>query len=160
MNTYGAALMPRPRDSKTGIPQTLVMSFERCLHPLRRGLAVVGLAAARAEAEPRLEAALIRAWRVYRETAIECLAKWADVDERYHASGARFQEMRWELAGEVDLASLQARRAAEDARAEERTVSAIASTTDADEPSVQIPELGAAEAFVRRDSETLIPIPA
>jgi hypothetical protein len=163
VNAYGAALMPRPRDSKTGIPQTLVLIFEQCLHPLRRGLAVVGLAGARAEPEPRLEAALIRAWWVYRETAIECLAKWADVDERYHASGARFQEMRWERAGEVDAASLKARRAAEDAQAGERTLAAIsaaiASTADADGPSVDISEPGTVEAFVRLDSETLVPIP-
>ena len=166
-NTYGAALMPRTRDSKTGIPQTLVFVFERRLHPLRHGLAVVGLAGARAEPEPRLEAALIRAWRVYRETAIECLAKWADVDERYHASGARFQEMRWELAGGVDVAALKARRAAEDAAAAERTsavaavvaATAVASAADTDQPSVDICERGAAEAFVRLDSETLIPIP-
>ena len=164
VNSYGAALMPRPKDSKTGIPQTLVFVFERCLHPLRRGLAVVGLAGAQAEPEPRLEAALIRAWRVYRESALECLAKWADVDERYHASGARFQEMRWELAGQVDVAALKARRAAEDTDAAERTfaaaaAAAIASAAKADEPSVGISERGAAEAFVRRDSETLIPIP-
>jgi hypothetical protein len=163
VNTYSAALMPRPRDSKTGVPQTLVFLFERCLHPLRCGLTVVGLAGAAGEPEPRLEAALVRAWRVYRETAIECLAKWADVDERYHASGARFQEMRWELAGEVDLASLKARRAAEDDHVGEPTLAAvsaaIASAADADEPSVDLSEAGATEAFVRLDSETLIPIP-
>jgi hypothetical protein len=162
VNFYGAALMPRPRDTKTGLPDALVFIFERGLHPLRRGLAAVGLTVARAGPEPRLEAGLTRAWRIYREAAIECLAKWVDVDERYHASGARFQEMRWELAGQVDVASLKARRAVEDAHAGERALAAAsaftASTTDAGERAVARPEPGAADAFVRRESETLIPI--
>jgi hypothetical protein len=165
VNIYGAALMPRPRDSKTGVPQTLVFVFDRCLRPLRHGLAVVGLAGARAEPEPRLEAALIRAWRFYRESALECLAKWADVDERYHTSGARFQEMRWELAAKVDVGALKTRRAAEHAAAAESSsagagvAAAITSAANADEPLADDCERGAMEAFVRLDSETLVAIP-
>jgi hypothetical protein len=156
VNTYATALMPRPRDSKSGIPQTLVLLFERSLHPLRSGLAAVGLAGTRAEPEPRLEAALIRAWRLYRETAIECLAKWADVDERYHASGARFQEMRWELAGEVDLASLKARRAPVCALVKMAAVSAAITPTTGAEAIRRTLRAGRHRAFVRR-FETLVP---
>jgi hypothetical protein len=103
--------VPRPKDSKAGIPQTLVLLFEECLHPLRRGLGVAGLALAPAVAERQLEVALVRAWQVYRKMAVECLVTWADIDDRYQASSARFQEMRWEIAGEADVAALTAKRA-------------------------------------------------
>jgi hypothetical protein len=168
VNALGATLMPRPKDSSSGIPQSLVFVLERCYQPLRLGLSVVGLANTTTEAEPRLEAALVRAWRVYREAAIECLAKWVDVDERYHASSARFQEMRWELAGDVDVADLKAQRAAEEADAAARSVVAEAAEAaeaaavefplDADELEVDVPELVATEAITRTDSETLVPI--
>ena len=114
MSTYATALVPRPKDSKTGIPQTLVLLFEECLHPLRRGLGVAGLALAPAEAERQLEIALVRAWQVYRKMAVECLVTWADIDDRYQASSARFQEMRWEIAGEADIAALTAKRSADE----------------------------------------------
>lgn len=169
VNLYGGALLPKPRDSRTGIPQALGSLFERCLHPLTRGLAVVGLGGAAVEAEPRLEAALARAWRAYRELAIECIAKWADVDERYHASAARFQELRWESAGEVDVEALKARLAAADEDAERSIAAAAAAaaamaaaadaaagmTTPMPEASGDSPP----KAFVRLDSETLVPIP-
>lgn len=73
VNTYAVALVPRARDSKTSIPQTLAFLFERSLDALHDGLAVVGLSSAPTEAEPRLEVALLRAWRAYREMAIECI---------------------------------------------------------------------------------------
>ena len=170
VNGYGAALMPRPKDSKSGVPQSLVFVFERCLHPFRRGLSVVGLAGTTTEAEPQLEVALVRAWRAYREAAIECLAKWVDVDERYQASSARFQEMRWELAGQLDLAELRAQRAAEDADAAEHTVvaeaaeaaeaaaAAITGLDSSNEPLGDVADHVPTEATVRADSETLIPI--
>ncbi len=170
VNGFGAALMPRPKDSASGIPQSLVFLFERCLHPLRRGLAVAGLAVAPAEAEPALEVALVRAWRVYREAAVVCLAKWADVDERYQASSARFQEMRWELAGEADLSELKAQRAADAVEAERSIVeeaamaAALAAAADAelgpDEPVPDDAESVQMDAVVRGDSETLVPVPS
>lgn len=163
---YANALMPRPKDSKSGIPQALVLLFEQCLVPLRRGLAAIGMAVIPAGAEPRAEVALVRAWRAYRDAAIECVARWADVDERYYASAARFQEMRWELAAQVDVEALKARLAAEDAEdaddaerslvAEAETAAATAAehgTLDPDE------EPAGGEAFSRPDSETLLPIP-
>ena len=166
-NTYGAAFVPRPKDSKTGIPQTLVFLFERCLHPLRRGLAAVGLAGAPAEAEPRLEAALLRAWQVYREMAIDCIVTWADIDERYQASAARFQELRWEIAGQADVAAIKAQRVAEDPDAAESTVAADAAAASAlaagyvaeaktDEPLPDTSEPVAPDVIARADSETLI----
>jgi hypothetical protein len=165
VSDYGAALVPRPKDSRTGIPQALVFLFERCLQPLRRGLAVIGFAGVPAEAEPRLEAALLLKWRAYRETAIDCLTRWAEVDERYHASTARFQEMRWELAADADMDEIKARRAAEDRAAAESTVAAAAvaaaavATASADgEPSFDDAEQVVTEAIVRSDSETLIPL--
>lgn len=168
VNILGATLMPRPKDSASGIPQSLVFVFERCYKPLRRGLSVVGLANTTTEAEPRLEAKLVRAWRVYREAAIECLAKWVDVDERYHASSTRFQEMRWELAGEVDVAQIQAQRAAEEAHTAERSLvaeaadaaeeAAVTFPIDTTDPEVDSPELVVTEAVARHDTETLVPI--
>gem|GEM_PF-4568911 len=159
VSDYSGALMPRPKDSRTGIPQVLVLLFERCLTPLRRGLGVVDLAVIPAEAEPRREVALLRAWRAYRESAIECVARWADVDERYHASAARFQEMRWELAGQVDVMELEARLAADDEDAAEHTVAAraAAAASEADE-RLDIVEPVGTDAFARADSETLIPV--
>ena len=112
VNTYATALVPRPKDSRSGIPQTLVLLFEESLDPLRRGLGVAGLALAQAEADPKLEVALVRAWQIYRKMAVEVLVTWADIDDRYQASTARFQEMRWELAGEADVSELEAERAA------------------------------------------------
>jgi len=163
VNTYAAALVPRPRDSASGIPQGLVMLVERSLLPLRRGLSVVGLACPHADAEPRLEAALVRAWRAYREAAIGCISRWAEVDEAYQASTARFQEMRWELAGQVDVDALKAKRAAEDSEAEARVVATAAaaarSEASDDESEPDEHERVAAGAFVRTDSETLIPLP-
>jgi len=146
VTTYGAALVARPKDSKTGIPQTLVLLFERRLRPLRQGLAAVGLVNAADEAEPLIEARLVRAWWAYRDMAIDCLVNWADIDDRYQASAARFQEMRWELAGEVDVSADAAL--------------AIASAVEAEiaESSPDISERVAAETFVRKDSETLTPI--
>jgi hypothetical protein len=159
---YGNALTPKPKDSKTGIPQALVFLFDRALLPLRRGLGAIGMAVIPTEADPRTEVALLRAWRTYREAAIECVARWADVDERYYASAARFQEMRWELASEVDVEELKARLEAEDADAEEHSLVAEAeSAAEAAEHGVFIPaeEPVGGEAFARSDSETLVPIP-
>jgi hypothetical protein len=160
---YANALMPRPKDSKSGIPQALVLLFEQCLVPLRRGLTAIGMAVIPAEAEPRAEVALVRAWRTYRDAAIECVARWADVDERYYASAARFQEMRWELAGQVDVEELKARLAAEDAEDAERSLIAEAETaaaTAAEHGTLEPGEEPAGgEAFSRPDSETLLPVP-
>jgi hypothetical protein len=165
VTTYGGALMPMPKDSKTGIPQALMALFEQCLAPLRRGLMAVGLAGIPAAAQPRVEVALARAWRTYREAAVECIAKWADVDERYHASSERFQELRWELAGQVDVEALKARRAAAEAEATDSAVSTgaaeIAAEAAASESGEPLPDLDrppVTGAFVRADSETLIPV--
>jgi hypothetical protein len=161
VTVYGNALMPKPNDTKTGIPQALVALFEQALTPLRRGMAAVGLAVIPAAAEPRVEVALARAWRAYREAAIECVARWADVDERYHASAERFQEMRWELAADVDVPALIARREAEESETATRSV--VADAQEAAEAAVGEPlpaeEPYGGEAFARSDSETLVPIP-
>ncbi len=143
VTTYGAALAAKPKDSKTGIPQTLVLLFERRLRPLRQGLAAVGLVNATDEAEPLIEARLVRAWRAYRDMAIDCLVKWADIDDRYQASAARFQEMRWELAGDANVA----------ADAAPAMASAAEARIDASVPD--IPDRVAADVFVRQDAETL-----
>jgi hypothetical protein len=161
VTSYGNALMPRPRDSRMGVPQALVQLFERGLTPLRRGLVAVGLASVPAEAEPRVEVALVRAWRTYREAAIECIARWADVDERYHASAERFQEMRWELAGEVDPATIKARQAADEAADRETSLAASAAKAAAADVDESLPDLDrpeTARAIVRSDSETLVPL--
>ena len=166
VNVYGAALMPRPKDSPTGSPRHWCCSSSDASARCARGFAVIGLASVPAEAERRLELALVRAWRDYRELAIDCIAKWADVDERYHASAARFQELRWELAAEVDLAALQARRAAEEAEGEQpgaaaaaiAAAAAAAVEADSAEPLPDIGEPVVTDAVVRSDSETLIPI--
>jgi hypothetical protein len=122
VTTYGNALVPKPRDTPRGIPQELVDLADRCLAPLRRGLADVGLAVVPVEAELQVEVGLVRAWRAYREAAVDCVAKWVDVDEHYHAGAGRFQEMRWELAGQVDVEAFAARREAADAAAAESAV--------------------------------------
>ena len=114
VSTYAAALVPRPKDTKSGIPQTLVLLFEQCILSLRRGLAVVGLSVVPAEVDLTVEYALVRAWQAYRTMAVECLVTWADIDDRYQASSARFQEMRWEMAADADVAAIQARRTTED----------------------------------------------
>ncbi len=134
VTAYSNALMPRPKDTRTGVPQALVLLFERCLGPLRRGLAAVGLAVIPAEADPRIEVALVRAWRAYREAAVECVSRWADVDEHYHASAERFQEMRWELAAQVDSDTLKARREAAETEVPEGSVVAHAAEA-AEEPA-------------------------
>jgi hypothetical protein len=149
VTSYSIALMPKPKDTRTGIPQVLVLLFEACLAPLRRGLAAIDLAVIPAEAEPRVEVTLIRAWRAYREAAIACVTRWADVDEHYHASADRFQEMRWELAGEVDADTIKARRKADDSEVSEESVAAHASAAAEAPP----------DAIVRADSESLIPVP-
>jgi hypothetical protein len=92
--------------------------------------------------------ALVRAWRTYRDAAVVCVSRWADVDEHYHASAERFQEMRWELAGTVDPDEIRARRAAEDGEDHEE-----ASLAEQAEEAANAP----VEAVVRSDSETLIP---
>lgn len=147
VSSYSSGLVPRPKDSRTGIPQSLVQLFDEALAPLRRGLAAVGLFLVPAEAEPTLEISLVRAWHTYRDAAIECVSRWADVDEHYHASAERFQEMRWELAGEVDPAEVEARLEAEE--------------DDGTEPSIAEGAEAAAtappEAVARLDSETLVP---
>ena len=138
--------MAKPSDGRTGIPQSLVQLFDHALAPFRRGLAAIGLALIPADAEPSLEVALLRAWRTYRETAVECVSRWADVDEHYHASAERFQEMRWELAGEIDAETIVAKRNA----------------TDQETPAVSVAEQAEAAAaappdvVVRLDSETLV----
>jgi hypothetical protein len=153
VNTYAGALVPRPKDSKTGIPQPLVFLFGQCLQSLRHGLGVVGLTSATAEAEPHLEAALVRRWRTYREKAVDCIITWADIDERYQISAARFQEVRWEVAGQADFDALRARRAAEDSGAAERP-----EASDTDEPLPDAPERVTADAIVRSSSERLAPV--
>ena len=151
VSDFSSALMPKPKDTRTGIPQALVHLFEECLAPMRRGLAAVGLAVVPADAEPAVEVALARAWRVYREAAVDCISRWADVDEHYHASAERFQEMRWELAGEVDPDTLRARREAEDAEEiDEPTSVAAQAALAAEAPG---------EVFARSDTETLVSAP-
>ncbi|MEX1344860.1 MAG: hypothetical protein AB1Z63_09335 [Candidatus Limnocylindrales bacterium] len=147
VSAYSNGLVARPRDSRTGIPQGLVELFDSSLAPLRRGLAAIGLALIPRDAEPSVEMTLIRAWRAYRDAAIECVSRWADVDEHYHASAERFQEMRWELAGEVDPDEIRARREAEDAQDDGASVAEQA------EEAAKAP----IEAVVRADSEMLIP---
>ena len=147
VSAYSSGLVPRPKDSRTGIPQSLVQLFDEALAPLRRGLAAVGLSLVPAEAEPTLEVALVRAWQTYRDAAIECVSRWADVDEHYHASAERFQEMRWELAGEVDPAEIEARQEAEEADEPKPSISEEAEAADTAPP----------EAIARLDSETVVP---
>ena len=150
VSAYSSGLVARPKDSRSGIPQALVLLFEASLAPLRRGLAAIGLALIPEEAERRVEVALVRAWQTYRDAAVECVSRWADVDEHYHASAERFQEMRWELAGEVDPDDIRARREEEEAR-------------DADEQRASLAEQAEVaahapvEAVVRQESETLVP---
>jgi hypothetical protein len=69
------------------------------------------------------------------------------VDEHYHASAERFQEMRWELAADVDPVALAAKREAADEASSD------------DSPPAQRAEAAATappEAVVRLDSETLV----
>ena len=151
VSAFSNALMPMPKDTRTGIPQVMVHLFEQCLAPMRRGLAAVGLAIIPADAEPGVEVALARAWRVYREAAVDCVSRWADVDEHYHASTERFQEMRWELAGQADVEMLKTKReaqAAEDTETpqEPESVAAQAARAAASPPG----------AVARQDSETLV----
>ena len=150
VSSYGGGLVPRPRDSRTGIPQSLVQLFDETLAPFRRGLAAIGLSLIPGDAEPSIEIALVRAWHTYRDAAIECLSRWADVDEHYHASSERFQEMRWELAGQVDPGTIRARREAEDVAAGEGKTSVV----DEAEAAATAPP----EAVARLDSETLVPV--
>ena len=147
VSAYSSGLVPRPKDSRTGIPQSLVQLFDEGLAPLRRGLAAVGLFLVPAEAERALEVALVRAWQTYRDAAVECVSRWADVDEHYHASAERFQEMRWELAGEVDPAEIEARQEAEE---DDEAKPSIAEGAEA---AATAPP----EAIARLDSETLVP---
>ena len=149
VSAYSGGLVPRPRDSRTGIPQALVQLFDESLAPFRRGLGAVGLALIPEDAEPSVEVALVRAWRSYRDAAVDCVSRWADVDEHYHASAERFQEMRWELAGEVDPATIRAQQAAEDQEEDERAPS-LAEEADA---AAHAPP----EAISLPDSETLVP---
>jgi len=147
VTAYSGGLMAKPKDSRTGIPQVLVQLFDESLAPFRRGLAAIGLALIPADAGPSVEVALLRAWRAYREAAVECVARWADVDEHYHASAERFQEMRWELAAEADTAALVAKRATAEDEAPDVSVA------DQAEAAATAPP----EAIVRLDSETLVP---
>ena len=150
VSSYSNGLVARPKDSRTGVPQALVHLFDRTLGPFRRGLAAIGLALIPEDAERSIEVALVRAWHVYREAAVECVSRWADVDEHYHASAERFQEMRWELAGEVEPETIRARREAEDA---EEADDKPASVVDEAEAAATAPP----DAVVRLDSETLVP---
>lgn len=147
VSAYSNGLVPRPKDSRTGIPQSLVHLFDEALTPLRRGLAAVGLSLVPAEAEPTLEVTLVRAWQAYRDAAVECVSRWADVDEHYHASAERFQEMRWELAGEVDPEEIEARLEAEEEEAAKPSIAEEAEAAATAPP----------EAIARLDSETLVP---
>ena len=144
---YSGALMPKARDTRTGIPQALVQLLDECLGPLRRGLAAVGLAVIPADAEPRYEVALARAWLAYRDAAVDCVSRWADVDEHYHASAERFQEMRWEIAGEADPAEVEARLHGDEEDPPEPSIADEAEAAASSPP----------EAVVRPDSETLVP---
>ena len=147
VSAFSGGLVPRPKDSRTGIPQSLVQLFDECLTPFRRGLAAVGLVLIPANAEPSIEIALVRAWQTYRDAAVECVSRWADVDEHYHASAERFQEMRWEIAGEADPDEIEARlQLVED----EATAPSIAEEAAA--AATALPE-----AVVLADSETLVP---
>jgi len=150
VSAYSNGLVARPRDSRSGIPHALIELFDSSLAPLRRGLAAIGLALIPEDAERGKEVALVRAWQTYRDAAVECVSRWADVDEHYHASAERFQEMRWELAGEVDPEAIRARREEEDAEdADDRPASAAALAEEAAHAPV--------EAVARLDSETLVP---
>ncbi len=149
VSAYSSGLVPRPRDSRTGIPQSLVQLFDESLAPFRRGLAAVGLALIPKDAEPSVEIALVRAWRTYRDAAVVCVSRWADVDEHYHASAERFQEMRWELAGEIDPETVRAQQEAEDDEGHDRAPS-LADEADA---AAHAPP----EAISLPDSETLVP---
>ncbi len=150
VSSYSNGLVARPKDSRTGIPQALVHLFEETLASFRRGLAAVGLALIPEDAERSVEIALVRAWQAYRDAAVVCVSRWADVDEHYHASAERFQEMRWELAGEVDPQTIQARREAEEA---EEGDDHHASVAEQAETAAKAP----VEAIARLDSETLVP---
>lgn len=147
VSAYSGGLVARPKDSRTGIPQALVQLFDETLAPFRRGLAAVGLSLIPEDAEPAVELALVRAWHTYRDAAVECVSRWADVDEHYHASAERFQEMRWELAAEADRDAIRARHAAEDDEDHEPTVAEEAEAAATKPP----------EAVARMDSETLVP---
>ena len=147
VSAYSGGLIPRPKDGRTGIPQALVQLFDTCLTPLRRGLAAVGLALLPAQAEPNLEVALVRAWQTYKDAAVVCVSRWADVDEHYHASAERFQEMRWELAGEADPAEVEARLKLDHDDPPEPSATEKAETAASVSP----------EAVAPMDSETLVP---
>jgi hypothetical protein len=146
VSAFSGGLVPRPRDSRTGAPQALVELFDSCLTPLRRGLAAVGLALIPADAQPSVEIALVRAWQAYRDAAVVCVSRWADVDEHYHASAERFQEMRWEIAGEADPAEVEARLHLDE---DEEPVLSLAEEAEA---AATAPT----EAVARPDSETLV----
>ena len=147
VSAFSNGLVPRPKDSLSGIPQALMQLVDASLAPFRRGLAAIGLPLLPAGADPSVEIALVRAWHAYRDAAVVCVSRWADVDEHYHASAERFQEMRWELAGDADPEVIKARREAEDAEDHEPTVA------EAAEEAAHAP----VEAVARLDSETLIP---
>lgn len=148
VSDFSSALLPRPKDTRTGIPQALVLLIDECLTPLRRGFGAIGMAIIPVDAEPRVEFALARAWQAYRDAAVDCVSRWADVDEHYHASAERFQEMRWENAAEAAEALRAAREeAAEDVPAED----SLAAQADA---AAKAP----LEAAVQGDSETLVPV--
>jgi hypothetical protein len=153
VSQYSGALMPKPKDTRTGIPQELNRLFDECLAPIRRGLSAIGLAVIPAAAEPRIEFALVRAWRAYRDAAVVCVSRWAEVDERYHATAERFQEMRWELAGQVDPETIRARWKSEDADESDEAGPADESVAAQADAAAKSPP----EAVVRADSETLIP---
>lgn len=150
VTAYSGGLVVRPKDTRTGIPQALVQLFDESLTPLRRGLAAVGFSLVPGDAEPGIELALVRAWQTYRDAAVECVSRWADVDEHYHASAERFQEMRWELAAEVDPGTIRARREAEDAEDAENHEPTVAEEAEA--AATRPPQ-----AVARMDSETLVP---
>jgi len=165
VNAYGAALVSRPKESTTGIPQVLVFLIDRHLRPLRQGLAAIGLASVPVGAEPRFEARLTRAWRTYRDSAIVCITQWADVDERYRASAARFQELRWELASLADASEIRARRDA-DERADASgpvvraaAAASITGTSDTGGPASRASGTGLVPVATHTDAETLIPMP-
>jgi hypothetical protein len=145
---FSGALLPRPKDTRTGIPQALVQLIDECLTPLRRGLGAIGMALIPTDAEPRIEVALARAWQAYRDAAVECVSRWADVDEHYFASAERFQEMRWENAAEAAEELRKAREAAGDEEPAEDSLAAQA------EAAATAP----VEAVVQGDTETLVPV--
>jgi hypothetical protein len=148
VSAYSGGLVPRPKDTRTGIPQTLVQVFDACLAPLRRGLAAIDLTLVPADAAPSAEVALVRAWHVYRDAAVVCVSRWADVDEHYHASAERFQEMRWELAGEVDPEHLEAKQKLDHPEASEPSIAHEAEAAATAPP----------DAVARMDTETLVPV--